>query len=174
MKNIFLDVDETLVASEYGKHMEHAVEIEGCEGYFTVERPCAKRVIDLCRELAGASCVYLLSIGERDYIQCLNRMLGWDFDDGNIFGREDLEGAKMVTKLAYGSHVEVNPTIFAHKDNLLIDNLIPRHNELKIAFIGINSSYEENYFEVEDYFGSLEEAWDEEFFAKVSGFLKSR
>lgn len=174
MKNIFLDVDETLVCSDYGKHVPHAVEIEGCEGYFTVERPCAKKVIKMCRELVGTSSVYLLSIGERDYIQCLNRMLGWEFDDMNIFAREDLDKAKRIFPTAYGGrHLEVDPVIFADKDNLLIDNLRPRQNELKIAFIGINSTYKANYLEVPDYYGSLKEDWDKVFFDQVSKFLES-
>lgn len=175
MKNIFLDVDETLVCSATHKHLAHAVEIEGMEGYFTVERPCAKRLINLCRELAGHSFVFLLSTGEREYLHCLNRMLDWEFDENNVFGREDLEKSRRIWPTAYGGrHVEVDPTIFAHPDNVLIDNVRIRHNDLKIAFIGIGKTFRENYLKVPDYCGSLKKEWDDDFFNRVAAFLENR
>lgn len=170
---VFFDVDETLVHTERGAYCSHAKELPNCLDYFTVERPCAKRLISFARENFGAENVFLLSIGTKDYISGLNEMLGWKFDPENIFAREDLEKHTRVFPTEYGGqHHEVDPHIYASTSNVLIDNLPHRDNSVKINFIGIHSTCDTNYLTVRDYYGLVDEGCDEEFFNYVKDFLK--
>ena len=153
-RKIFFDIDSTLIYTGF----EHpgqdcfVFEIDG-DFYFTIVRPCAKRIIEFAREKFGTENVHILTTSVREYAQKVNELAGWGFENEDIFAREDLEKSASYFPSAYGGFYEYKPRHFANESNLIIDNLPPRENEEKIRFIGINKTYETNYLQVKDYYG---------------------
>jgi hypothetical protein len=174
INRIFWDIDETLIHTELSEpNQDHvSFSLDG-RMYYTMIRPCSKALIDFSRELVGADQVHILTTATRDYAREVNRLAGWGFENSNIFSREDLSKYSVRFPLAYGaSHEECSSHFYAHKNNVIIDNLRPRENQNKIAFIGINDTYQDNYLRIFDYYGV--EYADSNFEQEVKEFLINR
>ena len=152
IKSIYWDIDETLIHSSIKDPNQNHLEILLADNdrYYTIVRPCAQRIIDFSRNLVGRENVFILTAATTDYVRAINEKAGWGFPNEQIFAREDQE--KYSYHGAYGGTQYVDSSQ-AHPDNVLIDNLHPRHNEGKIAFLGIWKTWRENYFQVRDYYG---------------------
>lgn len=150
---IFFDADNTLIYSDLDqpnqKHLRVVLENGGI--YYTMVRPCAKRLIDYARLLIGHKNVYILTAATKDYASEISRLAEWGFPETHILAREDMEANYYAT--AYGGHT-ITPSQYASLDNVLIDNLDPRYNEDKISFLGMWRSIDTNYFKVHDYYGT--------------------
>jgi hypothetical protein len=174
INRIFWDIDETLIHTTLRKPNQKHVSFSLDDGmYYTFIRPCSKALIDFSRELVGADRVHILTTATRDYAREVNRLADWGFKNEDIFSREEIAKHFRSFPAAWGGyHNECDPHIYAHKDNVIIDNLRPRENERKIAFIGINSTYETNYLKINDYYGV--EYKDSDFEQEVKEFLLAR
>lgn len=174
INRIYFDIDETLIHTVMrDPNQEHIVLALDDALYYTIVRPCAKTLIDFARDLVGADRVHILTTATRDYAQEVNRLAGWGFKNEDIFSREDIASHFRSFPAAYGGcHTECDAHIYAHKDNVIIDNLRPRENERKITFIGINGTYEKNYLKIDDYYGV--EFKDSTFEQDVKDFLIKR
>jgi len=152
IKSIYWDIDETLIHSSIKDPNQNHLEILLADNdrYYTIVRPCAQRIIDFSRNLVGRENVFILTAATTDYVRAINEKAGWGFPNEQIFAREDQE--KYSYHGAYGGTQYVDSSQ-AHPDNVLIDNLHPRHNEGKIAFLGIWKTCHENYLQVRDYWG---------------------
>jgi len=176
INKIFWDIDETLIHTTIRNpeqdHFKFTLE-DDFATYHTILRPCSNRLIEFSRELVGADNVHILTTSTRDYAREVNRQAGWGFKNEDIFSREDLE--YHTTKLQaglYGYNESTDPHIYAHKNNVLIDNLAARENWRKVCFIGIPYTYDTNYLDVNDYYGANHE--DDEFEQTVKQFLTQR
>ena len=171
IKSIYWDIDETLIHSSIKDPNQNHLEILLADNdrYYTIVRPCAQRIIDFSRNLVGRENVFILTAATTDYVRAINEKAGWGFPNEQIFAREDQE--KYSYHGAYGGTQYVDSSQ-AHPDNVLIDNLPPRHNEGKIAFLGIWKTWRENYFQVRDYYGVnfTEDSFEED----VKEFLMRR
>lgn len=171
IKGIYWDIDETLIHSSIQDPNQNHLEILLADNdrYYTIVRPCAQRVIDFSRELVGKENVFILTAAATDYVQAINEKAGWGFPNEQIFAREDQE--KYSYHGAYGGTQYVDSPQ-AHPDNVLIDNLPPKHNESKIAFLGIWRTFHANYLQVGDYWGVnfLKDSFEED----VKKFLIER
>jgi hypothetical protein len=175
INRIYWDIDETLIHTTMRPpNQEHIVLALNDGGmYYTILRPCAKRLIEFSRELVGAARVHILTTATRDYAQEVNRLAGWGFKNDDIFAREDQASHSRNFPTAYGGyHSEIDPHIYAHKDNVLIDNLPRRENQVKIDFIGIGKTENTNYLKIDDYYGV--EFSDSTFEQDVKNFLINR
>jgi len=147
-----LDLDETLIFSDIHepnqKHIRFALESGGI--YYTIVRPCAKKLIEYARTLVGKENVFILTSATKDYAKEINRLAEFGFPDTHIISREDLALHSWPT--AYGGS-STTASRFSHLDNVLIDNLDPRYNSDKISFLGIWPSVDTNYLQVKDYYG---------------------
>ena len=76
--------------------------------------------------------------------------------------REDIYG--MIRHIRFDPEF-INP--YKNKNNVLIDNLTPRHNEEKMMILGINC---DNYCKVPDYYGAASEQFEE----IITDFLNER
>ena len=177
INKIFWDIDETLIHTSFHepdqKHISFALE-DDLSMYYTIIRPCSNRLIEFSRELVGADNVHILTTATRDYAQEVNRQAGWGFKNEDIFTREDLEyhTTKLAIAIYGGFNESTDPHIYAHKNNVLIDNLPPRENWRKVSFIGIPNNYHTNYLHVRDYYGV--DYPDDLFEADVKKFLTQR
>lgn len=174
INRIYFDADETLIHTTMrDPNQEHIVLALDDAMYYTIVRPCAKTLIDFSRELVGADRVHILTTATRDYAREVNRLAGWGFKNEDIFSREDQANHTRRFSLAYGgTHEEYDPHIYAHKNNVIIDNLPPRQNSNKIEFIGISKTYQDNYLRINDYYGV--EYADSNFEQEVKDFLIER
>lgn len=174
INRIFWDIDETLIHTVLQKPNQDHVSFSLDDGmYYTMIRPCSKALIDFSRELVGADRVHILTTATRDYAQEVNRLAGWGFKNEDIFSREDQSSHLHRFALAYGgSREECDPHIYAHKNNVIIDNLPARQNFTKIEFIGISKTYQDNYLRINDYYGV--EFADSNFEQEVKDFLIER
>ena len=175
INRIYWDIDETLIHTTMRPpNQEHIVLALNDGGmYYTILRPCAKRLIEFSRELVGAARVHILTTATRDYAQEVNRLAGWGFKNDDIFAREDQASHSRKFSTAYGGyHSEVDPHIYAHKDNVLIDNLPRRENQTKVNFIGIGETEDTNYLKIQDYYGV--DFHDDTFEEDVKNFLTER
>jgi hypothetical protein len=170
IKGIYLDNDETLSHALFYDPEQNHLEINlSEEKLYTIVRPCAQRIIDFCRELVGKENVFILTTATTEYIRAVNEAAGWEFPDEQIFAREDQ--AKYMYNGAYdGTQYIDSPQV--HVNNVLIDNLPPKYNENKIAFLGIWRTWEKNYLQVRDYYGV--DYTDDSFEDTVKEFLISR
>ena len=151
IKSIYWDIDETLVHSSRKDPNQDHLQIDfPNDRYYTIVRPCAQRIIDFSRDLVGRENVFILTAATTDYVRAINEKAGWGFPDEQIFAREDQE--KYSHRGAYGGTQYVDSPQ-AHPDNVLIDNLPPRYNESKIAFLGIWRTCHANYLQVREYWG---------------------
>jgi len=153
IKNIFFDIDSTLIFSDFSKpeqtHIQFNLDHDEHD-YFTIIRPCAKRLIDFARQLVGEQNVFILTTSTRDYARKINELALFDFNNDQIFSREDI--ARQTVHQAYGGYATM-PHKHAHKENVLIDDLPSRYNENKVAFIGIGPTVAERYLEIRPYYG---------------------
>lgn len=169
INRIYWDIDETLIHTMMRppeqKHISFSLE-DGL--YYTMIRPCAKRLIEFSRELVGEDRVHILTAATRDYTLEINRQADWGFKAEDIFAREDMNKHTLSRSAIYGSFMyEVNPHIYAHKNNVLIDNLPARENDIKTSFIGIDPRT--NYLMVNDYYGVNN--FEDDFIKEVKEFL---
>jgi phosphoglycolate phosphatase-like HAD superfamily hydrolase len=167
IKNIFFDIDETLIHSAYDKpgFRNDYLELTFIEGrnLYTLVRPCADKIIQYARNLVGFENVYILTTATREYAEQVNDGAGWNFDVKSIFTREDLRDATRV-----GTTIP-HPTL-AHPNNVIIDNLPKRYNETKMTYIGISA---DRYFHVMDYYGAHDEDLEQFFYEDVVEFLNN-
>lgn len=132
-KNIFLDLDETLISSVYcssKKYMQDYIatyiDYESCSFilpessgfYATFLRPIALDIIEYCKNLVGEENVYVLTASTDDYANALNKGIDLGFKPEDIYHRELIYYARTS-----GDIVEK----FKNSDNILIDNL--RHRD---------------------------------------------
>lgn len=119
--------------------------------YYTIVRPCAKRLIDFSRSLLGEENVFILTTSTREYANHVNRLALFGFDPARIWTREDIRNSYYPT--AYGGECVI-PHKFADPENALIDNLPPHYNAAKTELIGISRKTDERYFQCRDYYGA--------------------
>jgi hypothetical protein len=168
IKNIFFDIDETLIHSSYGKpyFRNDYLTLKFAEGrdLYTLVRPCADKIIQYAKNLVGFENVYILTTSTREYAEQVNDGAGWNFDVASIFTREDLRDATLNgTTIAH-------PTL-AHADNVIIDNLPTRYNSTKMEYIGIN---QDQYLQIRDYYGTTDYETENAFYEQVIGFLQQK
>jgi hypothetical protein len=153
INRIFWDIDETLIFTSVNNKPEQEclsfVMDADLNHYYTIVRPYAKRLIDFSRSLVGQDKVHILTSSSREYVQEINRLADFGFNKEDIFSREDIEDHTMFA--LYGD-LSYNPHIFAHKNNVLIDNLPISANQSKIDFIGIFNTLD-NYLNINNYYG---------------------
>ena len=175
INKIFWDIDETLIHTTIRDpeqdHFKFTLE-DDLTTYHTILRPCSNRLIEFSRNLVGVDNVHILTTATRDYAQEVNRKAGWGFKNEDIFAREDLKYHTTKINGLYGAHDSIDPHIYAHKNNVLIDNLPPRENWKKVCFIGIPSTYHTNYLMIDDYYGV--NCPDDSFESDVKEFLTQR
>jgi len=167
IKNIFFDIDETLIHSSYDKpcFRNDYLTLKFVEGrdLYTLVRPCADKIIQYAKNLVGFENVYILTTSTREYAEQVNAGAGWNFDVASIFTREDLRDATQI-----GTTIP-HPTL-AHTDNVIIDNLPKRYNGNKMSYIGIS---EDRYFHVDDYYGAHDDDLEQFFYEDVVEFLNN-
>jgi hypothetical protein len=148
IKYLFHDIDETHIhSSTIEPNQDHiSFEIDGTT-YYTIVRPCAKRLIEFSRELVGPENVFILTTSIREYAQKVNELALFGFRNDQILAREDINAHHYET--AYGGSVTVAHKL-ADPNNVLIDNLPPQCNESKSSLIGIDGA---RYFHCRDYYG---------------------
>ena len=151
IKRIFWDIDETLIhTAMYEPNQEHKMFMlpDGVGKYYTIFRPCACDLIEFSRALVGKENVFILTSATRDYAHIINQLGNFGFDEKNIFTREDLRDNLIET--AWGGYATIANEAIADRDNVIIDNLHPRHNETKVSYIGIKH---DRYLKIRDYYG---------------------
>ena len=134
--------------------------------YRTLIRPCAKRLFEYYNSVVGKENVYILTTATRDYAESLNRLGEFGLDNDHIFTREDIQ--QYSISFGYGGEGTL-PMPIADKDNVLIDNLPPRHNYNKMDMMGIVTK---NYHQTPEYYGN--NLNDEGFYEDVVKFIKDR
>ncbi len=146
---VFWDLDECLIHTELfdPDQQHHKFLLDDGKTYFSMFRPCARRVVDFSRDLVGSENVYVLTTSTTDYANEINIAANLGFRPEQIFAREDLR--KRSYRLAYGGS-GMMPHPLANRNNVLIDNLSVRDNPSKMDFIGIT---ENRYCLVSNYFG---------------------
>ena len=179
INRIFIDLDETLLHTQYHDpgqdHLKFTLPDDNHTiNYFTMIRPCAKTLIEFARDLVGFNNVHILTAATRGYAEKINDLAGWGFRNEDIFAREDTESHKRYVRLAYGAQLEIDPHIYANPNNVLIDNLTPDHNRVKIEYIGIWKTQSKNYLHVNDYYGVNFTNDDKDFEDLVKNFLMER
>lgn len=146
---INFDLDECLIHSMWPSEdcdQEHlVVELENNEVYNVVVHPNAKEVIDYARTLVGPENVYILTTSMSVYANKINEMAGFGFPKSHIRARE--QHATPI-RMGYGHHWPSHEKY--SKDNVLIDNLPPYYNEVKMSYLGIKK---DRYLQVRDYYG---------------------
>jgi len=151
IKQVFWDIDECLIHTSVNNdpHQDclKFVLDEDMNNYYTIVHPCAMELIEYSRALVGADNVYILTTSTRDYATEIARLAGWNFDDAHILTRETLQSHSFP--LAYGARTTL-PHKLAHAKNVLIDNMMPQHNNDKMLLVGINTG---RYHHVRDYYG---------------------
>jgi hypothetical protein len=151
IKNIFWDIDETLIHTEtrsFGRgYNDVKFELDGFP-YYTVIRPCSNSLIEFSREMVGKDNVYILTTATTDYAREINRIAGWNFEHDHIIAREDISNHKYT--LPYGGK-SISRHKVADVNNVLIDNLPIRDNYDKVDLIGIVDR--DRYFKIRDYYG---------------------
>lgn len=161
LNRIYWDIDETLIHTRMRppeqKHISFS--LEGGM-YYTIIRPCSKELIEFSREMVGAENVHILTWATYDYAMEINRQADWGFKAEDIFAREAI--------LSRSTIYEVKPHNYAHKNNVLIDNLPARENEIKTSFISINPVT--NYLKIDDYYG-VNNLGEADFINQVKEFL---
>lgn len=154
INKVFWDIDSTLIFSDFAKPEQEHILFQldnGQHDYFTIIRPCAKRLIEFSRQLVGEENVFILTTSTRDYARKINELALFGFNNDQIFSREDI--ARQTVHQAYGGYATM-PHEHAHKENVLIDDLPSRYNENKIAFIGIGPTAATKYLEIRPYYGA--------------------
>ena len=156
INRIFFDIDETLISTSVVDPNQDCFPFSlenDPTAYYTIVRPCAQRLIDFARSLVGKENVHILTVATRDYARKVNELAGWGFNNEDIFAREDIESHSHTIVGAYShSSLVVDPHIYAHPKNVIIDNLPKAYNSGKIGFIGIWNK-PENYLQIRDYLG---------------------
>lgn len=149
IKNIFLDIDETLAHTMLGNpNQDHrSFILQNDETYFTIFHPQAKDVIDYSRECVGYDNVYLLTTSISDYAQKINEIGEWGFEKDHIIPREIINSH--TTQEAYGESGICKHVLY-DLNNVLVDNLPFSYNN-KCGMMGIT---EKNYLKVRDYYGT--------------------
>lgn len=168
INRIYWDLDETLISTllflgdeEDKYNFDIGINIEG-DTYHIKINPAAWRVLEFSRKLVGNENVWMLTTSVEDYAKKVNKHCQLKFPENQIISREEL---KKLAHLCRWDAEFKNP--YKNKNNVLIDNLIPRQNQEKMMVIGISV---DNYLEVDDYYG----AYDETFAEKVEDFLNKK
>lgn len=172
INKIFFDLDECLIHTELReptqKHISFCLDDYGGT-YYSIVRPCAKRLIEFARNLIGAENVFILTAAIKPYACEINRLAEFGFPEDQILSREDINNHYFATAYGGGS---ILASQHAHVDNVLIDNLEGRYNQDKVSFIGIWRSLDTNYLKIRDYYGV--NFPDDPFEENVMNFLEER
>ena len=170
IKRIFQDLDECILHTSVNRDPEQThVEFvlgEDVHTYRTIIRPCAKKLFAYYNDLVGKENVYILTTATREYAEALNRLGEFGLDYAHIFTREDIQ--QYSISFGYGGKGTMKMPI-ADKNNVLIDNLPPRYNCVKMDMMGIVTK---NYHQTPEYYGN--NLNDEDFFENIKKFLKDR
>ena len=170
IKRIFQDLDEcilhTVVNTIPSNEFVEFTLSEDIYTYRTMIRPCAKELFSYYNDTVGKENVYILTTSTLDYAKELNRLGEFGLDADHIYTREDIQ--QYSISFGYGGEGTVAMPI-ADKDNVLIDNLSPRHNYNKMDMMGIVTK---NYYQTPEYYGN--NLNDEDFFENIKKFLKDR
>lgn len=153
IKRIFWDIDETLIHTLVNREEEntkHFILPDSAINYYTIIRPCSNDLIEFSRNLVGKENVYILTTATRDYAERVNELAEWDFPVDQIIPREDIQDYTVSVAWGYSYENQTMRHPLADKNNVLIDNLIFRHNEKKVSLIGIDR---DRYLNVRDYYG---------------------
>ena len=167
IKNILLDLDETLihtqiVGNKYFIDENEAFNIQFRLNndplyYLTWIRKEAQKVIDFSREVVGYDNVFLFTRGASDYAAGVNEHAKFGFTNEQILWREkwsELESFSRWEKF--------------DADNILVDNEKYVDNMEKIVFSGVAAT---NYLNCRNFFG----AHFQDFFGdEVIDFIKKR
>lgn len=140
IKNIYFDLDETLIHSEVYPYPQavHEFEIYPYGKYHVAVRNKIHDAIGFARDMVGSDNVFILTVSISLYATEINNLCKLGFKDQNILTRSVLETGDRHEK--------------ADHSNLLIDNLPIRDNFKKLKFIGIENNHE-RYLEVDDFWG---------------------
>ena len=167
INKIFWDNDECLV-SAYQVFSENerfdfdvGIKVEN-EVYNLKINPYAWKMLEFSRKLVGAENVWMITTGTRDYAENVVNVCDFGFPSNQILAREDIYA--MIDHIRFDPKF-INP--YKNKNNVLIDNLTPRHNEEKMSILGIDVG---NYCKVPDYYGVANEKFEE----IITDFLNER
>ena len=131
INKIFWDNDECLVSAYqvFSKNEETdfdvGIKVEN-DVYNLKINPYAWKMLEFSRKLVGAENVWMITTGTRDYAEAVIEVCGFGFPSNQILTREDIYG--MIRHIRFDPEF-INP--YKNKNNVLIDNLSPRHNELE-------------------------------------------
>jgi hypothetical protein len=152
---IFFDLDGTLIACKTHsepittKHHQFEYPSMPLPWYSFDVRPSTGRVLEFARRLVSPANVYLCTYGDTHYARMVNSLAQLGFGHHQIFAREDIyhwAGTPFEARI---------PIAISNPTNVLIDDWIPRHNETKIAFLGIKDPTT-NYHRCLEYFGEVD------------------
>lgn len=167
INKIFWDNDECLVSAYqvFSKNEETdfdvGIKVEN-DVYNLKINPYAWKMLEFSRKLVGAENVWMITTGTRDYAEAVIQVCDFGFPSNQILTREDIYG--MIHHIRFDPEF-INP--YKNKNNVLIDNLTPRHNEEKMMILGIDC---DNYCKVPDYYGVASEQFEE----IITDFLNER
>lgn len=171
INKIFWDIDETLIHTHFNKSDYHTFSFtlkDSSGPYYTIVRPCARRLIEYSRSLVGKENVYILTTSTFEYASTVSEKANWQFEPYQILGRE-------VIKDFHKTFSYVTRTFSEHplrnSDNILIDNLPARENNVKVNLIGIQDDevLKNKYLKIDDYYGT--DYADTDFEKQVIDFL---
>jgi hypothetical protein len=179
LSRIFWDLDECLVSSNCSTHpprrekenYHHFRLADDPHYYRTIIRPSALEVLKFSRDLVGDENVFVLTTSMSDYAAMINEIGKFGFPPARIYSRTHLWNHRINT--AYGGRAYIPCKEIGSPNNVIIDNLMPRRNEEKISFLGIGRTWQTNYYQVRDYYGSLSEKYEAIFVANVKDWLSS-
>lgn len=156
INKIFWDLDETLIHTHFTKSDDYTFSftLEDSFGlYYTIVRPCARRLIEYSRSLVGKENVYILTTSTFEYALAVSQKANWQFEPYQILGREaisDFNETFSHETHTFGKHP------LSNCNNILIDNLPPRLNNVKINLVGIqdDEALKNKYLKIQDYYGA--------------------
>ncbi len=165
INKIFWDNDECLInAFSYEDEkcdFDVAFKVEDSVYYIKIN-PYAWKMLEFSRNLVGAENVWMITTGTRDYAENVVNVCDFGFPSNQILAREDIN--HLLPSIKFDPEF-INP--YKNKNNVLIDNLTPRHNEEKMSILGIDVG---NYCKVPDYYGVANEKFEE----IITDFLNER
>lgn len=153
MKKIFIDLDETLIASYYAGGVSETFKTDvyvddlgrtkadiacGLELYRGTLRPYAREFIQKLQEKYGVENVFILTRSIRPYALSFCEVFKLGIDPDRVFAR-DLLPYQMEPQRGY--------------EAVLFDNLPSRENEEKHVFLNRSEFDKVTYIEVLDFYG---------------------
>lgn len=153
----FIDLDNTLICEHPYFYKENSFDFAfglDDEIFYIKINNSSYPVLNFARNLVGEENVWMLTTATRDYAIQINKSARFGFPESQIVARDELR--KVVDSVRFDPDFK-NP--YKDKNNVLIDNLSPRHNEDKMIFLGIDI---DNYLKIDEYNGVASEFFEEE------------